>query len=95
MELFVVRRDGQVFAYLNTCPHTGAPLEWMPDRFLDVTESLIQCGMHGAMFDMADGSCLRGPCRGQGLTALSVSVTDGEVMLDDPATAREAWRNRR
>ena len=32
---FVVRQGEQVFAYRNNCPHTGAPLDWMPDRFLD------------------------------------------------------------
>lgn len=94
MELFVVRRDGRVYGYLNTCPHTGAPLEWMPDRFLDITASLIQCALHGALFGIEDGRCLRGPCLGQRLLPIKVAVRDGDVVLTDPAAARAAWRSR-
>jgi nitrite reductase/ring-hydroxylating ferredoxin subunit len=81
LELFVVRRGTAVFAYRNRCPHTGAPLEWQPDQFLDYEGSFIQCALHGALFDMADGRCLRGPCVGDRLTALVVRVRDGAVML--------------
>ena len=95
LELFVVRRGGEVFGYLNRCPHTGAPLEWMPDRFLDITESLIQCAMHGALFDIEQGRCLRGPCVGQSLLPAEVAVHRADVVLTDPAAACTAWRKRR
>lgn len=81
LRLFVVRRDGAVFAYRNRCPHTGAPLEWQPDQFLDYDGSFIQCAMHGALFDIADGHCLRGPCVGDRLEPLSVGVRDAMVFL--------------
>ncbi|MDM8350866.1 Rieske (2Fe-2S) protein [Pseudomonas sp. sp1636] len=70
-KLFAVRKDGQVFAYRNRCPHKGIPLEWLPDQFLDHSASLIQCATHGALFLIDTGECVAGPCAGQSLKALS------------------------
>lgn len=81
LELFVVRCGDGVYAYRNNCPHTGAPLDWMPDRFLDLDGELIQCAMHGALFRIETGECLYGPCRGASLEPLSVAVREGQVYL--------------
>jgi nitrite reductase/ring-hydroxylating ferredoxin subunit len=67
-KLFAVRRDGQVYVYINRCPHRGVGLEWTPDQFLDPSNSLIQCATHGALFLIEDGECVAGPCAGQSLT---------------------------
>jgi nitrite reductase/ring-hydroxylating ferredoxin subunit len=67
-KLLAVRRAGQVYIYLNRCPHRGVGLEWPPDRFLDPSNSLIQCATHGALFLIEDGECVAGPCAGQSLT---------------------------
>lgn len=69
-KLFAVRRGGQVYVYLNRCPHRGVSLEWKPDQFLDPSNSLIQCATHGALFLIEDGECVAGPCAGQSLTAI-------------------------
>lgn len=82
--VFVVRHRGRLAAYRNRCPHTGAPLEWLPDTFLDPENSFIQCAIHGALFRPEDGYCLRGPCSGQSLTALDVSVCDARVCVALP-----------
>ncbi len=79
---FVVRHDAQVRAYRNNCPHTGAPLDWMPHRFLDLDGELIQCSIHGALFRVDDGLCLRGPCVGRQLEAIPIQVRDGAVWLE-------------
>ena len=70
LKLLVVRREGQVYAYQNRCPHRGIPLEWQPDSFLDTSASLIQCATHGALFLVETGECIAGPCAGQSLKAL-------------------------
>jgi nitrite reductase/ring-hydroxylating ferredoxin subunit len=67
-KLFAVRRAGQVYVYINRCPHRGVGLEWTPDQFLDPSNSLIQCATHGALFLIEDGECVSGPCAGQSLT---------------------------
>ncbi|MEA1029843.1 Rieske (2Fe-2S) protein [Pseudomonas sp. N-137] len=69
-KLLAVRRAGQVYVYLNRCPHRGVPLEWRPDEFLDPSASLIQCATHGALFLIESGECVAGPCAGQFLAAL-------------------------
>ncbi|WP_296222240.1 Rieske (2Fe-2S) protein [Pseudomonas sp. UBA2684] len=69
-KLFAVRKDGQVYAYRNRCPHRGIALEWLPDQFLDHSASLIQCATHGALFLIDSGECVAGPCAGKTLDAL-------------------------
>lgn len=84
LALFLVRKQGEVHAYRNSCPHTGAPLEWLPHQFLDRDNSFIECALHGALFDIRDGRCLRGPCVGDHLGRLAVTVRDGAVWLASP-----------
>lgn len=80
--LFVVRKGQQVYAYLNSCPHTGVALEWQPDQFLDLENNFIQCALHGALFTVEKGYCVRGPCVGQSLVSLPVSVAaNGDIHL--------------
>lgn len=81
--VFVVRSGGRVRAYVNRCPHTGVTLEWTPDRFLTLDGTLIQCAMHGALFRIEDGLCVRGPCAGQSLTSVAAAVIDGRVVVGD------------
>ncbi len=80
-EFFVVRKDGQVFAYRNSCPHTGGPLDWVPDQFLNLDGDLIQCATHDALFRIEDGSCVAGPCAGMALSPVSVRVSDKEIYV--------------
>lgn len=80
-DVFIVRRADRVFAYLNICPHTSAPLDWLPDQFLNNERTLIQCAMHAALFQIEDGLCIAGPCVGARLTALPVVVIEGMVVL--------------
>ena len=80
-DIFVVHKHNQVFAYQNSCPHTGGPLDWLPDRFLNLDGDLIQCATHDALFRIEDGACVAGPCNGRGLTPLPLALRDGEVYL--------------
>ena len=70
IELFGVRRQGQVYLYRNRCPHRGIPLNWVEDAFLDDSASLIHCAHHGALFLIESGECVAGPCAGQSLRAI-------------------------
>ncbi len=79
--IFVVRSADGVHAYVNTCPHIGVPLDWVPDRFLTRDKTLIQCATHGAQFRIHDGHCIFGPCRGASLSPVAVAVRDGAVVL--------------
>ena len=81
--LFVVRHGGRVVAYENVCPHVGSPLDWVPDRFLDIERRFILCATHGALFRIEDGHCVEGPCAGKGLTPVPILVEGGEVYLEE------------
>ena len=81
LRLFVVRKAGALAAYRNSCPHTGAPLEWLPHQFFDLEQSFIQCAIHGALFRPEDGYCVRGPCVGRSLEPLELEVRDGRLYL--------------
>ena len=80
--LFAVRFGDGVAVYVNACPHLGVALDWLPGRLLSADGQRIVCAMHGAEFRREDGLCLRGPCRGDRLTAVAFSVRDGLVIQD-------------
>ena len=85
LRAFVVRRGEQVFAYVNRCPHAGHPLDWLPNRFLNGDETLIQCASNGALFTLESGHCIVGPCAGKSMMAIAVHVVTGNVVLtEDP-----------
>jgi nitrite reductase/ring-hydroxylating ferredoxin subunit len=81
-EIFVVFKNGDYFVYSNSCPHTGSPLDWMPDQFLNLDKTLIQCATHNALFRIEDGYCVSGPCAGQSLQQIPVEVVDSVVMIE-------------
>lgn len=81
-EIFVVREDDRVLGYVNSCPHLGTPLNWQDDVFISDDSGLILCATHGALFEIADGACVSGPCEGQALEAVPVAVdAQGRVVL--------------
>ena len=79
--VLVVRREGRVFAYLNSCPHTGAPLDLVPGQFLSLDKAWILCSSHGALFRIEDGYCIEGPCVRKSLTPLDVVIEGESVFL--------------
>ena len=81
-ESLVLYRDGQrVRAWLNVCPHAGRRLDWAPGKFLKSKEGHLVCAAHGASFELVNGDCIAGPCRGDSLRSVAVEVRDGEVVL--------------
>ncbi len=83
--IFVVRHGGRVVAYENSCPHTGSPLDWRPGGFFDVAKEHILCATHGALFRIEDGYCLAGPCAGQSLKPVAITIEAGCISLSPSA----------
>lgn len=77
---FVVRRGAAVFGYVDRCPHMQVPLARTLDDYLTPTGEMIACGWHGALFDIASGACLGGPCAGGALIPWPVALADGELV---------------
>ena len=75
----VVRRGSLLAGYEDRCPHAGWPLAALDDRFLTRSGEHILCSGHGALFRLADGGCVAGPCAGASLAPWPVAVREGEV----------------
>jgi len=81
-DIFVVRDGERIFGYVNSCPHVGTPLDWTPDEFMSEDGGHIMCHTHGALFQIADGTCIAGPCTGDRLTPVALQVDDeGRIVL--------------
>ncbi|VAW94560.1 hypothetical protein MNBD_GAMMA22-2411 [hydrothermal vent metagenome] len=78
---FVIKWQGNLYAYQNLCPHTGVELNWQQNVFLSFDQTMIQCATHGAQFQVSDGLCVWGPCLGQSLIALPVIQCLNKVYL--------------
>ncbi|SFV09245.1 Rieske (2Fe-2S) protein [Pseudoduganella namucuonensis] len=80
--VFVVRRGQRLYGYRDQCPHYGdTPMAWRRHAYLDAARDHIVCAAHGALFRIADGACVRGPCLGQSLAPVRLVVEDGCVYL--------------
>ncbi|WP_018275769.1 Rieske (2Fe-2S) protein [Teredinibacter turnerae] len=79
---FAVKRDGEIFAYINSCPHLGIPLEWQENNFLDDDGELIQCATHGALFLIETGECISGPCNGEHLQPININIIAQDVFAE-------------
>ncbi|MBV5291388.1 MULTISPECIES: Rieske (2Fe-2S) protein [Curvibacter] len=81
--VLLVRRQGQVHAYRDACPHHGGtPMAWRKDAYLNAAGDRIVCHAHGAQFDIATGQCTLGPCLGQALARLAIEQSpQGELSL--------------
>lgn len=80
--IFIVRRGTGVHGYVNSCPHQGTPLDWRPSDFMSDDGRYIQCATHGALFEIADGTCIAGPCAGDSLTPVNLAVDEtGQIFI--------------
>ena len=73
--------DDAVVGYVNSCPHNGIWLNIRSGEFFNDDHTFLQCGRHGAEFDIDTGTCVAGPCEGQSLEPLALAVIDGDVCL--------------
>jgi len=67
--------NGEVFATDDVCPHAYALLS---TGFLE--EYVIECPLHGAMFDVRSGKCQTETYRD--VKTYTVEVRNGEVFVD-------------
>ena len=59
--------------WLNICPHAGRRLDYAPGQFL-LDQGRLVCAAHGASFELEQGVCVAGPCRGASLVPLAVAI---------------------
>ena len=91
-ESLLIYRDasGDVSAFLNVCPHAGRRLDWAPGKVLRGKDGQLVCAAQGASFDLANGECTAGPCRGERLRGVAVHCVDGDVRLGAASGPQES-----
>jgi nitrite reductase/ring-hydroxylating ferredoxin subunit len=78
-EAMVLNYCGNLYAYVNRCPHVGITLDWVDNRFFTVNERYLMCANHGAVFEPSTGECVWGPCVGASLESLALGIQGGKV----------------
>ena len=82
LRIFVVKEDRQFYGYINDCPHNSWPLNFHPNLFLNAEKTHIQCSNHMAFFEKKSGRCVSGPCVGDQLKKVPISLKKGELYTD-------------
>lgn len=80
-EGFLLRRDGELHAFRNECPHWGVELDLGDGHFFDVELDRIYCKNHGALFMLPSGACETGPCLGRSLFRFDFRVEGDDVIV--------------
>lgn len=78
---FLVRFEGQAYAYVNRCAHVPVELDWEHGKFFNLSQEWIICATHGAMYSPKNGRCVMGPCQGKSLSPIPVSEQDGWITV--------------
>ncbi|MCY4050737.1 MAG: Rieske 2Fe-2S domain-containing protein [Gammaproteobacteria bacterium] len=79
---FVIQRGGDLYAYVNHCPHNGSRLDWVPGDLFDETGKYLICATHGAIFEPETGKCVGGPCINQTLIQMNVKRDQQNIYVE-------------
>jgi nitrite reductase/ring-hydroxylating ferredoxin subunit len=82
LQLIIADHEGEVFAYENSCPHTGDSLDPMGGSISSDNGGLLRCQRHAAEFLSTTGECVAGPCIGESLRPVAVTIVGDDVYLD-------------
>lgn len=75
-KILLVNLNGAYYAIGNKCTHRGCMLSSGK-----LKENTVQCGCHGAIFDVKTGNVVKGPAKDPEPT-YDVKVENGQIMAD-------------
>lgn len=79
---FLVGRVGEEWrAYANVCRHRALPLDLGAGSPMSDDGRYLLCHQHGALYRLGDGKCVSGPCAGESLTTVTVTVDDEGALV--------------
>jgi nitrite reductase/ring-hydroxylating ferredoxin subunit len=81
---FLVNDNGSFHAYVNRCRHMPTPLDFIRDQFVSEDGRYLMCYTHGALYERSTGLCIAGPCKGETLYRLPVSVDQEDILVSCP-----------
>jgi nitrite reductase/ring-hydroxylating ferredoxin subunit len=81
--MVVTRRDDELRAYVNYCPHRQSPLNTTaePARLMTADGERLICAHHMAMFCPLTGLCVEGPARGDNLVSVPLDIRGSAVFV--------------
>ena len=79
--MFVVKKGGEYYAYLNFCQHYSSLLNVRDGEFLNPEGSRIRCSAHFAEFRIEDGFGVSGAAENCWLDPVPVEVVDGTLRI--------------
>ncbi len=80
--IFVMHTAAKGFlGYRNECPHKGSLLNSAAGGFLSQDRKFLECGLHGAKFEIETGLCVDGPCVAASLEPIAIAVIDDDICL--------------
>jgi nitrite reductase/ring-hydroxylating ferredoxin subunit len=82
--VLVGRAGARLVAYANVCRHQAVPLDFGMDTAMADDGLHLLCHQHGALYRPEDGVCIAGPCKGEALVALGVTVDGDEIEIAVP-----------
>ncbi len=83
-EGFVLRYQGDLYAYRNECCHIPMTLDWVDNRFLSRDRRHIQCAGHGALYEPGSGLCVWGPPAGSKLAGFEIELRGDDLVVKIP-----------
>ena len=79
--MLVMRRDAEVWAFVNACPHQYLPLNHKGGGLVSADGAKLMCSNHGAMFDIETGVGTGGLVDGCNLDPVPVHARDGRLFI--------------
>lgn len=80
-EIILVKTEAGFRAYRNRCRHIPVSLDWGDGDVVDERGDMLQCHTHGALYQMEDGLCVAGPCKGRTLIPVEIEERGKGVYL--------------
>jgi len=90
LEALIVNYEGDHFAYINRCPHTGITLDWVNNQFFSSDNRYLMCATHGAVFEPPSGECVWGPCFGLSLQNVPLEIEADQIFTRLPGANDES-----
>ena len=93
-EAMLLNYGGNLYAYVNRCPHVGISLDWVDNQFFTVDSRYLMCANHGAVFEPPTGECVWGPCVGASLESVALDIQGEKVFALCPIDNEECDSSR-
>ncbi len=77
--VLLTRCKGAISAFRNRCPHAGFSFARADGSVIVQERRYLVCPVHGASFDLKSGVCAGGPCNGEGLSPVAITICEGQI----------------